>query len=350
MTISTVRGPQPRGAAGLAPHLIAGGLALVYAWLMSNTRLVTTGAEFVSPLAVILAAHLIWMASIGGLTRGFARVAAGRALTTAFCLAACVGLLAIFAPSPSDAAESLGVQFVGAAFWLGCLAVVCGVIAAAATLIYGGFLAMIWIVAQIRRWLGRPPGSDGGRLNDFGYIVLAFLALGLTSLEGIVPALTTMAAGNAASTIAVAAPPERVWREVAKATSPAFPLPALLRSIPQPVAVLVDEGAELGARRIVHFKGREGEGDLVLKVTRRTATEVTFEAQSDSSPIAGWVRQKSLTFKVEPGGTGSLLTVTSDYDRLLAPAWFFKPYIKLAAYLAVDVLARDTRQRAESSK
>jgi hypothetical protein len=49
-----------------------------------------------------------------------------------------------------------------------------------------------------------------------------------------------------------------------------------------------------------------------------------------------------------PDGAGTLLTVTSDYDRLLSPAWFFRPYIGLASYLAVNVLARDTKQRAEA--
>jgi hypothetical protein len=40
--------------------------------------------------------------------------------------------------------------------------------------------------------------------------------------------------------------------------------------------------------------------------------------------------------------------VASDYDRLLSPAWFFRPYIRVPAYLAVDVLARDAKERAEA--
>jgi hypothetical protein len=63
----------------------------------------------------------------------------------------------------------------------------------------------------------------------------------------------------------------------------------MLRTIPKPVAVLVDEAANLRPPPIPHFKGRAGEGDLVLQ-----------------------------------------------------------PYIRLASYLAVDVLARDTKQRAEA--
>ena len=82
-------------------------------------------------------------------------------------------------------------------------------------------------------------------------------------------------------------------------------------------------------------------------MTRRTHEEAVFEAISDSSPIAMWVQQRTLTFRVEPHGTGSKLTVSSDYERLLSPAWFFKPYILLASFLAADVLARDTKARAE---
>ena len=72
-----------------------------------------------------------------------------------------------------------------------------------------------------------------------------------------------------------------------------------------------------------------------------------FEAKSDASPISWWVTHRALTYRVVPDGEGSALTVALDYDRLLSPAWFFRPYIRLAAWLAVGVLARDTRQRAE---
>src|ERR1700722_12054384 len=42
------------------PHVAAALLALYYAWLVSNTRFVTTGLEFVAPLAIVLATHLAW--------------------------------------------------------------------------------------------------------------------------------------------------------------------------------------------------------------------------------------------------------------------------------------------------
>ena len=220
---------------------------------------------------------------------------------------------------------------------------------AAAGVVYVAAVVVREIFRSARKWLGVSGGGGGGsRLHDGATVALALVAIGAASTEGLAPAVSFAVSDGASRTLTVAAPPDRVWREVGKATSPAFPLPLLLKSIPQPVAVLVDTGAEMGSRRVVRFRGREGEGNLTLEVVRRTPDEAVFAARSDSSPIAMWVRQRALTFHVEAAGTGARLTVTSDYDRLLSPAWFFRPYIRLAAFLAVDVLARDTKARAEA--
>jgi hypothetical protein len=329
-------------------HLIAGGLALVYAWLISGTHYVTSGLQFVSPLAVVLLAHLAWLAVRRELRMGFAMVAFGRMLATAICIVLFTAVCAVYAPIPVGAANSDDVERggLGAVVLLfGCLAVLALVVLAAALAIYGIALGVKYVYRMIR---GPPDGPGESRLFDASVASLALLTIGSASLEGLRPTLTFATHGSASVTMVVAASPARVWQEVGKATSPRFPLPTMLRTIPQPVAVVVDEGASLGARRIVGFKGREGEGDLVLKVVRRTEREAVFEAVSDASPIAMWVHHRSLTFRVEPTGAESRLTVASDYDRLLSLAWFFGPYIRAAAYLAVDVLARDTKERAEA--
>jgi len=334
------------------PHLLAGLLALLYAWQVSHTQFVTTAVQFVSPLAAILAAHLLWIAAFGPLKPGFARVALMRMLVTAVGIVAVTVLVVIFGPAPAEANSVLDTWTALAGFLdlLACLAVISFVITGAAVLVAGTAIGLWWLFKVLLRQFGRPPGNDGDRLHDLGLVAVALLVIGAASLEGVAGAFSFATHDRSSSTVAVAAPPARVWQEVGKATSPSFPLPVMLKSIPQPVAVVVDEGAALGARRIVHFKGREGEGDLVLQVVRRTDTEVVFQAVSDTSPIAHWVRHGTLTFRVDPSATGSLLTVSSDYDRLLSPAWFFKPYIRLAAFLADDVLARDTKQRAEASR
>jgi len=345
------------------PHLIAGGLALAYAWLVSGTHYVTSGVQFVSPLAVVLLVHTVWLAVRRELGAGFAKVAFGRMLATAICIVVFTVVCATYAPIPVGAANSDDVKgglgavvasgegFITIFYLFGCLTVLALVVLAAALVIYG----IVYGVGRALKYIydkltGPPTGPGESRLFDASVVAIAFLAIGFASLEGLGPALTFATRDGASVTVVVAASPARVWQEVGKATSPRFPLPMLLRTIPQPVAVLTDEGASLGARRIVHFKGREGEGDLVLKVVRRTDTDAVFEAVSDASPIAMWVRQRSLTFRVEPAGAESRLTVASDYDRLLSPAWFFRPYVRLASYLAVDVLARDTKERAEASR
>jgi hypothetical protein len=346
------RAPQ-KGLSGaqshvLMAHVVAGSLALFYAWLIFNTRLVTTGVQFVSPLAVILAAHLAWLWASSALRPGYARVTFMRALTTTAGIVFCVALAALYAPTPAEAESTLVEQLLGPLAVLACLAVLAFVVFIAAGTVYLIVRGLIALFEVVRDWLRGPPGSGGERHHDLGLIGLAFLVIGTSSLEGVVPAFTFSGEDAASSSVDVAAPPARVWQQISTATSPSFPLPAFLKAIPQPVAVVVDEGAALGARRIVRFRGREGEGDLVLKVVRRTDREVVFQAFSDSSPIAGWVRQRQLTFRVEPVGERTRLTVSLDYERLLSPAWFFSPYIGLASYLAVDVLARDTKQRAEA--
>jgi hypothetical protein len=259
-------------------------------------------------------------------------------------MAVVVVLVFAFGPAPTAAAQDHPSMVGKILIVVGCLFVVTAVTAVAAGILF----AFVFAGSQLFLWLRRRLGSnrpDGGRLYDFGAMAAVLFVLFIASLEGV-----TFSYGmrdHASCTLTVAAQPDRVWQEVGKATSPNYPLPLMLRSIPQPIAVEVDEGAGLGAHRVVRFASREGEGDLVLEVERRTKEEAVFRAVSDASPISNWVHHRALTFKVEAMKEGSRLTVSLDYDRLLSPAWFFGPYVRLAAYLAVDVLARDTKERAE---
>jgi hypothetical protein len=265
---------------------------------------------------------------------GFAMVAFGRMLATAICTVVFAVLCAMHVPLPAVAQNPAGrtnsaVEI--AVYFSRCLAVLALVILTAASAIYViGYVIICGLKSVYHMMKGPPSGPGESRLFDASVVAMALLAISSASLEGLGPAFTFSTRDAASATMTVAASPARVWQEVGKATSPSFPSPRMLRTTPQPVIVLVDEGASVGARRIVHFKGREGEGDLVLKVVRRTDAEAVFEAVSDASPIAMWVCYRSLTFRVEPAGAASRPTVASDYDRLLSPAWFFHPYIRMA--------------------
>ena len=328
-----------------APHVLVGVLSLAYAQFISGTPYVTTAVQFVSPLAVVMLAHLGWLALCRRLDAGYSTVVFRRSLITAIGIAAGTVLFAVVAPMPSAAASDIWDVFGAVLGVIGCLAVMTIVVGVPAAIIY---FAARSVAKWLDRWRSGPPGPGITRLYDLGAVMIALVAIGIASLEGVPGAYSLAALDRASTTHFVAASPARVWQQVGRATSPDFPLPVMLHSIPRPVAVIVDEGAALGARRVVRFRGREGEGDLVLQVVRRTDEEAAFQAMSDDSPIANWVRHRMLTFRVVPDGPGSRLTVSLDYDRLLAPRWFFGPYIRLAAYLAVNVLARDTRLRAEA--
>ena len=82
-------------------------------------------------------------------------------------------------------------------------------------------------------------------------------------------------------------------------------------------------------------------------MVERTETKAVFDVISDTSPFANWVAHRRLIYQVREENDGSRLDITLEYDRQLAPAWFFSPMIKGAAYLAMDVLARDVKERAE---
>lgn len=330
------------------PYLLSGVFALVYAWLLSGTAFKTTALQFVSPFAVVLLTHLAWLATFEGLTPGFALTAMRRAFATVIVIGASTVLFAALAPMPSDAASQPNSIVHTILVTIACLAVIALVMAAVAAILLAIAYAGYKLFKSIRSRRGRLGDAGETRLYDFAFAAAAVLSIGAASLEGVAGVIPMFSADLASTTVAVAASPAEVWKQVAKATSPDFPLPIMLQSIPRPIKVLVDEGAALGARRIVRFQGREGEGDLVLQVAKRSEDEALFQAKSDSSPIANWVRQNALTFRVDPSLEGSRLTVSLKYDRLLSPGWFFGPYIRTAAFLAVNVLARDTKLRAEA--
>lgn len=339
MTIGTRR----IGAAMVLPwHLAAGALALGYAWLISGTALVASALQFVAPLAVIIVTHLAIVQWQRATAPGYAIVVLRRSLVTAFLIMAATLAAALLAPMPSAAASATDTVFnviQGVLTLLFCLFMISVIVGLPLLLIFG----LVYLATK----LFRRSGKD--KLNDGAVITLVLLAIAGASVEGVTPALTVDPHDSAAASVEVSAPPPAVWEAVGTATAPEFPLPAILKAIPQPVAVIVDEGASLGARRVVRFSGREGTGDLVLQVVRRDQREARFAVIADTSPIANWVKHRALSFEVEPvGSSGARLTVRLDYDRLLSPSWFFRPLVRLAASLAVDVLARDTARRAET--
>ena len=314
----------------VSPHLCAALLTLLFAFAVSRTGAVTSGVQFVAPLIVIMLVHLALIAW-RGLEPGFADDVLKQTAVTAVILVLVFFAAQVLAPMPSEAA--VGDSFTMVLFCVFILILAVGAIAA---ILRGLFL--------LGRAMWRRARKDDDHLNDWGVLIFVVAVLAVGSLEGI--AYRFSAAGEARAVRLVDAPPEAVWAAMENATSPSVALPTLLQAFPQPVAVPVDEGVGLGANRIVTLAGREGRGDLHLRAVHRTAQVVRFETLSHSSPMSAWIGIKSLTYKVLPAAQGTRLEVQLEYQRLLAPAWFFEPLMKGAAALAMGVLATDTVGRA----
>ena len=208
-------------------------------------------------------------------------------------------------------------------------------------------MSIVTVLYMLVRLMIKDKNKAGkNRLNENGSVVLTLILLVLASLEGIPGAYRFSTGADASVTLQVKATPQQVWNALETATSPDYPIPDLLRAIPKPIAVILYEGTSLNAKRVVQFVGREGSGLLELQVVERTTNKVIYKVTNDSSPIAGWVSHRSLTYGVEKTAFGVNLTVSLKFDRNLSPAWFFNPFIRYAGVSAVTVLAKDVRERS----
>lgn len=103
-------------------------------------------------------------------------------------------------------------------------------------------------------------------------------------------------------------------------------LPGFLKlGFPMPTEI-AGGGLETGDTWRIHFAGGEGKpGDLFAKVTESTPDSIRVECVSDTSHIAHWLAWEQAAWKLEPTGSGTKVTLTMSYRRLLDPAWYFKP-------------------------
>lgn len=326
-------------------HCTAASVALLFAWQISQTSYLQSGLQFIGPVAIILGLHFIYMWLCNELTVGFSDIIYRRATQTAVGMALLIAVADSVLPTPAQASD-LGMQVFSVLFSV----VFCGTIIVAVVAVF--ILAIricIWGVKRIVAMItGENPTDGGSTRYDFGSLAVVAIVTLIASMEGLPQSFQFSTHGNGSASRSIAAHPSQVWSAMEHATSPDFPLPAIMRSFPKPIDVVVDEGVHLGAMREVQFQGREGAGCLTLKVVERTSTKVRFTVISDTTPYAAWVTFKTLTYDVAPEGDGARLDVSLEFDRGLAPAWFFTPLIKGVAHLSMDVLARDVKARSEA--
>jgi len=326
-----------------AVHILAATLALFYAWEISQTTYFQTGLQFVAPVLIILGVHFVHLAFFRQLTSGFSDIVYRRSTQTAVGMALAIFAADTLLPSPAQAsADGVGYFVLIVLF---CATVVVVVVA---VFLFVMRLLMAAGKSVINAVTGKTPKDDDSTRYDYGSLcVVAALTL-TASLEGLPNAFDFAKNGTSTSSRMIVADPLQVWNAMDQATSAAFPLPDILRSFPKPTEVVTDEGVHLGAMREVKFEGREGAGCITLRVVERTANTVRFAVISDTTPYAAWVKFQTLTYVVVAEEDGTRLDVSLAFDGQLAPAWFFKPAVKGAAYLAMDVLVRDVKERSES--
>jgi len=322
---------------------LAGLLALLYMWGISLTSFRQTGLQFVAPLLIIFITHTTWNLYAHGLAKHSLLIISRKTANTAVVLLLLVFIATTLIPEPAHGNETVWYAFASIGQILICLLMIAIVVAIFA-------IAINLIVRLIKYLLGadtKEQDDDHNKLNEVASIMLVGGFLLASSLEGVSGAYSFNASSTASSSKIISATEAQVWQTLNTATQPDFPIPSFITVFPRPVDVVVDEGTALGAKRVVKFKGREGEGLLSLEVTKRSATSALFTVQSDTSPIAQWVAHQSIEYRVEPAGPNTKLTVSIQYERKLAPAWFFNPFMNGATTMAMNVLASDVKSRAE---
>ena len=197
------------------------------------------------------------------------------------------------------------------------------------------YLVSMPIAAAIQRRREREEGT--GRMY-----VLVLAPVALLSLEGVFDATTLPVRNRVAAAAVVPASASAV--EAALASTPTFdePLPAFFRQarFPAPVSAR-GSGLEVGAPREIVFTSPMGPAVLALRVVERGAGRVVFAVESDATPIAGWMTlRRAVVTWAEQAPAATRVRWELEFDRELAPAFYFAPLERYAARLAAGYLIR----------
>ena len=103
--------------------------------------------------------------------------------------------------------------------------------------------------------------------------------------------------------------------------------------------------------RTVHFSGAEGDpaGDLVSRVTERSANFVRMETVRDGSKLTQWIRWQSTEVAWRAvDAQHTEVTWRIHFARQLDPAWYFTPWERFAVTQAAGYMieANATPRRA----
>ncbi len=93
---------------------------------------------------------------------------------------------------------------------------------------------------------------------------------------------------------------------------------------PEPTA-FTGTGADVGDIRTVEFGDGGSDGSLILEVVVRTGDTITWDIIDNTTPVAEWMTINSATATWVETAHGLEVTMEIDFDRALAPAFYFDP-------------------------
>ncbi|OZD01006.1 hypothetical protein CH275_19760 [Rhodococcus sp. 06-235-1A] len=218
----------------------------------------------------------------------------------------------------------------------------------AAPLFYAVAILVAVVVGYVRKQAG------GGTLQ---VAVLPVLLLVMAS-EGVLPATTFPSDSTVSATRVFDASSADVARAVGSPMRfhDVQPSGILSWGFPEPMHDRLEggevEGSAVGDRRVIEFAGAhhrpallsthhwgEQSSELTLEVVEQTPTSVRLRMVSDTTPLATWLTWKSIEIGWAEQGSGrTAVTWTLNYDRELAPAWYFGPIENVVAERAAGYL------------
>jgi hypothetical protein len=169
---------------------------------------------------------------------------------------------------------------------------------------------------------------DRSRRNRNATLSCVVLVLLPMSMEGVIPGLSFNRNQSVEVRSVVNAPADVVEQHLALSPDLRTAVPAALRiGFPRPLEAS-GEGLELGATRIIHFAGAEGDpsGDLKMRVTEHHPGFVHFQTISDCSKLKQWIAwDYSEVEWRQLDASHTEITWHIQFERQLDPAWYFAP-------------------------
>ncbi len=232
-------------------------------------------------------------------------------------LPACMSIALAFSPRPGSATGKIMKGMTFFLLLIGILlieGVVC--ILMAAPILY----AVGAIIGLLIDWAARK------RKNNFKLNCSVLGTIFLLSIEGISESLSFPRAETV--TVSQEVPFSLPETRAALARGPIFDLsrlPLFLKAgFPTPQQIS-GSGIQLGDQWEIQLSGMEGLDALAVEVSESTANQICFRVTKNDTKIGEWMQLHDISWNLKRAENGTLITMTTRYERLLDPAWYFKP-------------------------